>query len=340
MSLWSWLLMLGLSLPQPGFAESPPIPEDPYVFNDFPLKEPIEYPDWFKRSFLDLQEDLKEALAGGKQGLLVYFGQANCAYCQRLLEVNFGLPDVRDYTQRHFDVVPLDVLGPEEVTDLEGRVLSARDLAQRERTTFTPSLIFYGPQGRELFRLQGYYPPYPFRAALEYVADRHYLREPFVDYLARGEDAPKFEPGDLHEEPFLTPPPHALDRSRQPGERPLVVFFEQGDCHACDVLHGGPLRDPDVRRALERFDAVQLDLWADTPVITPTGQATSARAWARALGLFYAPSLLFFDERGREILRVDSVAGFYRLRNALAYVESGAFRREPSFLRWRIQGGH
>jgi thioredoxin-related protein len=84
---------------------------------------------------------------------------------------------------------------------------------------------------------------------------------------------------------------------------------------------------------------VQLDIHADTPVITPAGRRTTAREWARSLGLFYTPSILFFDRHGREIMRVDSVVQFYRLRNVLNYINSRGYRTEPSYQRWRIRGG-
>ena len=255
-------------------------------------------------------------------------------------EVNFGLADVAAYTQRHYDLIPIDILGGAEVTDLQGEVHSERQFAYRLKTTFTPTLVFFNGQGQEIFRLQGYYPPYQFRAGLEYAVDGHYQRESFADYLARGEDNPKFDPKELTEEPFFIPPPHNLDRTRIPGERPLAVFFERGECHACDVLHGGPLRDPDIARAVRRLDVVQLDMQGEQPLITPAGRVSSPRDWARALGLFYAPSLLFFDEQGREVLRVDSVVGLYRLQNVLSYINSGAYRSEPSYLRWRASQGH
>jgi thioredoxin-related protein len=147
----------------------------------------------------------------------------------------------------------------------------------------------------------------------------------------------KFEPGELNEEPFFSAPPHNLDRSRFPARRPLVVFFEQGECHACDVLHGEPLRDPAIARLFRHMDSVQLDMWADTPLITPDGERTTAKRWAEKLGLFYAPSLIFFDERGKEILQVDSVVRFYRLRNVLTYIDSRAYQREPNFQSWRLE---
>ncbi|HIP52553.1 MAG TPA: thioredoxin [Chromatiales bacterium] len=312
---------------------------DAFSFDDSPLKEPLEHPDWFKHSFLDLQEDLDEALVAGKRGIIVYFGQKRCAYCQMLMKVNFGREDIVAYTRRHFDVIPIDIWGVDEVTTLKDETLIEREYAIAEKTNFTPSLIFYDRNGRPALRLRGYYPPYKFRAALEYVADGHYQRESFADYLARAEGAPKFEPGELNEEPFFLPPPLDLDRSRIPGERPLVVFFEQGNCHACDVLHAGPLRQPALAQLFTHFDNVQIDIASDLPVRTPVGVMTTAAEWARDLGLFYTPTLLFFDPHGQEIIRVDSVVGFYRLRNVLNYINSDGYQTEPDYQRWRISHG-
>jgi thioredoxin-related protein len=306
-----------------------------YSFDDFPREEILEYPDWFKESFLYLPDDLEAAVAAGKAGLVVYFGQRRCAYCHKLMDVNFALEDIVEYTRRNFDVVPIDIWGVAEVTDLDGEVLTERDYSLKHGTNFTPSLIFYDRDGREALRLRGYYPPYQFRAALEYVADGHYRKESFRDYLARGEGRLVFDLDELNVQDFFAPPPYNLDRSRFPGERPLAVFFEQGECHACDVLHGQSLRKPAIYRLFEGFDNVQLDMWSDTPVITPDGRRTTARDWAADLGLFFAPTIIFFDERGQEIMRVDSVVGFFRLRNVLNYVTSKAYLTE-SYQSWRI----
>lgn len=308
------------------------------IFDDQPLEEPLSHPDWFKLSFLDLREDLQEAEAAGKRGLVLYFGQKYCAYCRALLEHNFGKPDIREYTRRHFDVVGIDIHGDRPVTDLEGREWTERSYSVHTGINFTPTLVFHDTAGRVALRLPGYYPPYKFRAALEYVADGHYRKEDFRSYLARADVPMVFEAGDLNYEDFFQPPPHALDRSRWPADRPLAVFFEQGDCHACDILHTGPLLQPGIRDRLRRMETVQLDLWGDTPVITPDGRRTTDGRWAEALGLFYAPTLLFFDEQGDEIIRVDSVVQFYRLNNVLEYVLSGAYLEYPNFQQWRDAG--
>jgi thioredoxin-related protein len=297
----------------------------------------LTYPDWFNDPFLDLPADLAAARDAGK-GLILYFGQKRCAYCHQLMDVNFGTEeDIVEYTRRHFDVTPIDIWGVDEVTDLRGRMMTERAFALREGADFTPTLIFYDEAGNQVLRLRGYYPPYQFRAALEYVADEHYRRESFRDYLARGENRMVFDAADLNDQPFFQAPPYNLDRSRIPAERPLAVFFEQGDCHPCDVLHGQVLRERALAQEFASFDSVQIDMWSQTPLITPSGERTTAQRWADDLGLYYAPAVIFFDERGNEILRVDSVVGFYRLRNVLNYISSKAYLEQPSYQRWRVQ---
>ena len=304
-------------------------------FDDAPLKEPLAFPDWFKLSFLDLREDVKEVHEAGKQGLIVYFGQKYCAYCKQFLEKDLEAEDIQAYAREHFDLIGLDIHGDRTVTDMQGNELTESALAVRDKTNFTPSVIFYSDSGKEVLRLRGYYPPYRFRAAMEYVADAHYKDESYREYLARADVPLVFEPGDIAEEPFFLPGPYMLDRTVFSGEKPLVVFFEQGNCHSCDVLHTGPLRDPEIITRFEQLENVQLSFWSDAPVVAPSGERTTARKWAEQMGLFYTPTLVFFDLDGSEIMRVDSVVQFYRLRNVLDYILSGGYHEYPTFQRWR-----
>ena len=147
---------------------------------------------------------------------------------------------------------------------------------------------------------------------------------------------PVFEEASLTGDELFSAPPYQLDRSRFPADRPLLVIFEQGKCHACDVLHTEPLANGTVRKWLSRYEVVQLDMWDDrTPVVTPEGVRLTPREWATRLQLFYAPTLVFFDERGREIVRIDAVVQFFRLSGVLQYVYEKGYLEEPVFQRWR-----
>jgi hypothetical protein len=47
------------------------------------------------------------------------------------------------------------------------------------------------------------------------------------------------------------------------------------------------------------------------------------------------PLVVFFDEKGREIIKVDSVVRLYRLQGVLEYVLCKGYIDTPSFQRWR-----
>ena len=139
------------------------------AFDDRPVADAIIYPDWFKKSFLELPDDLEEAIEAGKKGIIVYFGQKHCPYCEALIEKDFGQKDIEAYTRKNFDVIPIDIWGSKEVTTPDGKVMTEREYAIREKANFTPTLIYYDAKGEKALMLRGYYPPYKFRAAMEYV---------------------------------------------------------------------------------------------------------------------------------------------------------------------------
>ena len=309
--------------------------DDPIQFDDQPLKEAISTPDWFKVSFLELQDDLTEAILNNKKGLMIYFGQKTCPYCKAQLERNWGQKDILNYTLQNFDVIGINVRGHRQVIDFDGTEYTEKEFSVKHNTNFTPSLIFYNTKGKPVLRLRGYRPPYQFRAALEYVADKHYLTESLGDYIARAETAFSFGKDDLNIHDSFLPPPYNLDRSRIHGQQPLLVTFERKRCHACDVLHGGPLQDQRIIKKLEQTDAGQLYMTSNTPVITPDGRRTTAKQWAKDLNLDYAPTLVFFDEQGKEIIRIDSVVWFYRLNNVMNYVITKGYLEHSTFQLWR-----
>lgn len=306
-------------------------------FNDEPIAVPLKNPDWFKLSFLDLRDDLQEAKDAGKVGIILYFGQDRCPYCKALLDVNFSKTDITRYTQEHFDVIALDVRGSRTVTNLEGRQISEKEFSIDENANFTPTLLFYDLTGKEVHRMVGYYQPYTFMAALEYVADKHYQKQPFRDYLSRAESPSRDGKQGMNQRAFFLPPPHILDRSRFAGQRPLVVFFEQNECHACDILHNGPLTNAEILAHISEFDMVQLNAWSKEPIITPKGKRMTAGQWAEKLDIFYTPTVLFFDEQGNEIVRIASVVHFNRLSRVLQYVSSKGYLKYRNFAEWNAE---
>ena len=306
------------------------------VFDDSQLEEELTYPDWFKLSLGDLNDDLNEATLAGKQGIITYFGQKRCAYCEQFFETSLADPDIKNYLLKHYDLIAFDIWGIDDIIDTDGNQYSERELSIRYKTNFTPSLVFYNNEGTAVFRLRGFYPPYKFRAALKYVAEEFYKKESFSEYIARANPGEFFLLSGLNERDFFIAGLHDLSSLNKNG-RTTAVFFEQGNCHACDLLHSGPLSKALNLTEIEKMNVIQLNMWGDTPVTTPKGKKTTAKLWAKTLNLFYAPSIVFFDENGEEIIRVDSVTHFYRLWGVLDYVNKKGYKDTNNYQDWRLQ---
>lgn len=152
-------------------------------------QQEIQVPAWFKISFLDLRDDLKEAAAANKR-VMLYFGQNGCPYCKRLMEVNFRSPPIIAKTRANFEVIEINILGSREVTGADGSVTTEKAFARALKVAYTPTLVVLDERGGILARINGYYPPPAFSAALDYVIDGAYRSEPDLQRYLKGRGDP------------------------------------------------------------------------------------------------------------------------------------------------------
>lgn len=289
----------------------------------------VQKPDWFKASFLDLREDVAEAAAENKR-VLLYFYQDGCPYCEKLINTNFAQRDIVAKTRENFDVIAINMWGDNTVTDLQGNEVTEKSFSVGLKVQFTPTLLFLDEQGRVALRINGYYPPHKFMAALDYVAGRQEQKLTFREYLAKVD--PAAARGKLHiEKGFLQPP---YDLQRKAGDKPLLVLFEQKECPVCDEMHGEAFRRLETRKLLAAFDVVLIDIWDKTPLTTPTGKRLPTAEWVRELQVQYAPSLVFFDVSGKEVFRTEAYLRPFHLQSAMDYVASGAYKTQTEFQRF------
>ena len=290
-----------------------------------------EYPDWFKSSFFNLRDDVADAAKAGKRVMLL-FSQNGCPYCNALVERNLAQKEIQDTIRQHLDVVHLNLWGDNEVTGIDGKRYTEKSFAAAMRVQFTPTILFLDEQGNTILRLNGYLPPNRFQVALNYVTKKKEKESTFREYQAA--HSPARMTGTLHAESFFSPAPYDLRPTSIPGGKPLAVFFEQKDCPDCDTLHKQVLVDKGIRDSLSQFHIIQLDMWSNVGVITPDGGKTTARDWARALKVNYAPTIVVFSGQGREVIRSEAMFKVFHTRGIFDYVSSGGYRDQPSFQRW------
>jgi thioredoxin-related protein len=288
----------------------------------------VDKPAWFANSFLDIREDVGEAASAGKR-VILYFYQDGCPYCKKLLDTNFALQEIENKTRKHYEVIAINMWGDREVTGFDAGMTTEKAFAKSLRVMFTPTLLFLNEQGSITLRVNGYYPPHKFNAALDYAAMHDGVAPTFRDYYSAL--SPVAASGALHTDATYLPTDAALDER---DGRPLLVLFEQKDCAPCDELHLDILSRPQSREQLQRLDVVLLDMWSNELLKRPDGKTGSIAQWARELNVQYAPSLVFFDAQGIEVFRTEAWLKAFHVQSAIDYVASGAYRQQPSFQRF------
>ena len=248
-----------------------------------------EHPAWFALSLMVLPEEIVAAAKENKR-VVLYFEQDGCPYCKRMVEVTFRDPRISARMQERFVPIAVNIWGDNEVTTPEGKVMSEKQLATHLKVQFTPTLLFFDEKGNVALRINGYYPPERFLAALDQAA----------------------RPGPVAE---MAP------ASRKPRAKPLALLFESDQCAACEELRV-TFRHDRVARQLKAFDLERLPL---------------SGAQARRMGVGEAPTLVLFDAKGQEVLRLEAYFRPFHVAGSLEYVASGAYRSEPSFQRF-LQG--
>ncbi len=290
-----------------------------------------EQPPWFKASFLDIREDINEATENN-QRLMLYFYQDGCPYCAKLLRDNLGNPSIAQATQQHFDVIAINLWGDREVVDFAGNITTEKQLAEALRVQYTPTLLLLNESAEVVLRINGYFAPHKFRAAVDFVGGKHEKQQDFRTFYASANPQPAS--GTLHQLADSLPMPLHLADNRAQSHRPLLVIFEQKICPDCDELHQDILRRPQIAHALTNLDIAVVDMWSKELIQTPEGHTMPLTDWAKALGIHHTPSWVFFDTQGKAVFRIEAYVKSFHIHGAIDYVVSQAYHAQPNFQRF------
>lgn len=288
-----------------------------------------QLPAWFKVSFLDLYEDVAEAAENNKR-VMVFFIQDGCPYCKKLLEDNFGQRSIAEKTQKYFDVVTINIWGDREVV-VGDKAFTEKEFAAALKVQYTPTLLFFNEKNKVVFRANGYYPPEKFDTVLDYVGQHKERDQSFQNYLASVDPQPAT--GRLHADITNLKSSTDLKQALQPGKH-LLVMFEQRQCATCDELHLDILKRPASLKQLERFNVSVLDMWSNEKIILPDGKSKKIHEWAKQLDIKYAPSLVYFNDKGEEVFRSDGYLKAFHVQSVMDYVASSAYLKQSNFQRY------
>lgn len=125
--------------------------------------------------FMAAPPDLRRRPGG--RPLAVVFETRRCRPCDEMHDEAFARPALRAVLAR-LDVARLGLGDRAAIVTPDGRRVDAADWARELKVEFTPAVVFFGDDGREVFRLDGYTRPFHFESAFDYVASGAWRREP------------------------------------------------------------------------------------------------------------------------------------------------------------------
>ena len=269
------------------------------------------HPDWFKDSFLEIADDVNEAVETGKHVILFFHLEA-CPYCNKMVEDNFKNSSYTDYLQENFDVIAINIRGDREVEFNEETSLTEKELAQYVQVKYTPTVLFMDQENNAVLRMNGYRSADSFEYALKFVQEQAYQKTSLQEYT----DAKRTSK-------IYTFRDHAnyvsADDLSIVADKPLAVIFEDQSCDECDALYEDILNLGETRTILNNYTVVRLDARSNQAITSPDGKKTTPAEWAKSLNLTYRPGVVLFD-KGEEIMRIDGLLKSFHFQQVLRFV--------------------
>ncbi|MFA5531099.1 MAG: thioredoxin family protein [Thiohalomonadaceae bacterium] len=161
------LLVLALALSPAAFAATG---KDPYAH-------------FFNDTFGDFAEELEQAQAKGKKGVLVFFEMDECPFCHYMKKNVLNQPEVQKYYRDNFMLFSVDIEGDVEMVDFAGKTTTQKNFAEVNRVRATPVIAFFDLEGNPVHRYTGRTSGTDeFLLMGRYVADGAYRHMPFSRY--------------------------------------------------------------------------------------------------------------------------------------------------------------
>ncbi len=113
--------------------------------------------------------------------------------------------------------------------------------------------------------------------------------------------------------------------------RRLMLYFHQDGCPYCNKLVEHNFADHVLgEKVRQHFDVVAINMWGDREIVQVGGQQFTEKTLAAALDVHFTPTLLFFNENRKVVLRLDGYLPPEEFDLALQYVAN----RQESTSSW------
>jgi len=111
-----------------------------------------------------------------------------------------------------------------------------------------------------------------------------------------------------------------IEEAQQAGKRLVLYFFQDGCPYCKRLLEINFTQKAIVDKTRKHFEVVSLNMWGDREVITSDGSSNTEKLLAEKLRVMFTPTLLFLNEQGDVVLRVNGLYPPQKFMTALDYV--------------------
>jgi len=111
-----------------------------------------------------------------------------------------------------------------------------------------------------------------------------------------------------------------IDEATESGKR-VMLYFHQNGCPYCAKLVNENFTDKRIVDYMAKhFDAIDMNMWGDREVVALDGKTFNEKSYAASRKVWFTPTILFFDEKGKIALRINGYYPKDKFLVALRYV--------------------
>ncbi|WP_026802922.1 thioredoxin family protein [Aliarcobacter lanthieri] len=280
-----------------------------------------EIPRWFKDSFLDISEDIEEAKDSNKH-FIIFLDFEGCPYCEKMLKENFIEDNqTSKFIKENFDVIELNVKGSKEITWIDGDVLAEKELTEKLKIQYSPTVLIFGENKEIVARVNGYRNPVDFQNILEYVQTKSYNKIDLTTYLSKidKKDIYSFKDNKMFK---------SLDDLSKINT-PIAIIIEDNSCVQCEYFHNKILTNQEVQEEFSKYTVIRLDANSTKKIVLPDGEKISTKAFVDKINLDYRPAVLLYDN-SKLISTIDALLFPFHFKEVLRYVSGKHYIQYPN----------
>ena len=121
----------------------------------------------------------------------------------------------------------------------------------------------------------------------------------------------------------------AKDQAISEDKKGLMILFTTQGCSYCAQFIKRSLGNPQIAKQVQnRFASIGLEIFDDTEMVSPAGVTMSVKQFALQEGVGFAPTLLFYNEEGRRVLRQVGYQAPDRFVHLMDYVANKSYDKQ------------